>query len=41
MRSTKNCSDDIYKLSAALDKAEAVIIGAGAGGLFIFRQAFS
>ena len=40
MRSTKNCSDDIYKLSAALDKAEAVIIGAG-GGLFIFRQAFS
>lgn len=31
MRSTKNCSDDIYKLSAALDKAEAVIIGAGAG----------
>ena len=31
MRSTKNCSDDIYKLSAALDKADAVIIGAGAG----------
>lgn len=31
MRSTKNCSNDIYKLSAALDKADAVIIGAGAG----------
>lgn len=31
MRSTKNFSDDIYKLSAALDKADAVIIGAGAG----------
>lgn len=31
MRSTKNCSDDIYKLSAALDKADEVIIGAGAG----------